>query len=341
MVNPVIRNLNLKTMINLSFTNWRVFFICTGLFLSACSVPDSESVQRWQHAQESAYAADISPDAKFSIVSDASNGIHVYDLTTHEPLYQWGHQGGADNLVSAVHIAADNSYVVTADREAFAVWNMTSGEPEGFWRIDESTIRAVAVANQGQGVLVARATGQVMYFEPATGRRLEFLGHQEKVNSIDISPNGKYALTGGNDYVAYLWSTDTGQIIHTFTHPSRVTMVALDDEGRYAFTADSQKKSQIWNVQTGAPISQLQFIERQKIFTDAVFSKDGNYLLTGSPSRGVHLWDVKTGKQVNEWKVKANTHTMPPTAVVYAVAFVDDQYILTESSSGWAELWNR
>jgi len=306
-----------------------------------CTVPDTTPIQQWRHVEEGAYAADISTDGTLSVLSGVDNGINVWRIGESEPLYHWGHQGEGNNLVMSVHISADKRYVVTADREAFALWSLESGEPEGFWRIDESSIRDVAVANNGQGVLVARSNGQVMYFEPRTSRRLEFLGHQEKVNSIDISPNGKYALTGGNDYIAYLWSTETGQIIHTFTHPTRVTKVALDDEGRYAFTADSKSKSQIWDVQTGQAVSALNFASRQKIFTDVEFSKDGKYLLTGSPSRKVYLWDLKTGNQLQAIQVASRETISPPTAVVYGVAFMPDGNIVSASSSGLAEVWQR
>jgi WD40 repeat protein len=306
-----------------------------------CTVPDTTPIQQWRHVEEGAYAADISTDGTLSVLSGVDNGINVWRIGESEPLYHWGHQGEGNNLVMSVHISADKRYVVTADREAFALWSLESGEPEGFWRIDESSIRDVAVANNGQGVLVARSNGQVMYFEPRTSRRLEFLGHQEKVNSIDISPNGKYALTGGNDYIAYLWSTETGQIIHTFTHPTRVTKVALDDEGRYAFTADSKSKSQIWDVQTGQAVSALNFASRQKIFTDVEFSKDGQYLLTGSPSRKVYLWDLKTGNQLQAIQVASRETISPPTAVVYGVAFMPDGNIVSASSSGLAEVWQR
>ena len=309
------------------------------VLLSACSVPETEPEERWLHAEDGAYAADISPNGEYSVVSGVDNGINVWHNKDNNLLFYWQHQSEGNNLVLAIHISADNKFVVTSDREAFALWSIESGEPVGFWRIHESTIRDVAVTNNGTGILVGRSNGKVMYFEPETGRRLEFLGHQERINSVDISPNGEYALTGGNDYVAYLWSTRTGQIIHTFTHSSRISSVTLDDEGRFAFTADSKQGAKIWNAQTGAQMSNLQYIARQKIFTDAVFSDDGKYLLTGSPSRNIYLWDVKNGEQVDEWKVAAKQGTRPATAVVYAVGFVDKKTILSESSSGLAEMW--
>lgn len=315
----------------------------TIVLLVGCIVPDTTPDNQWRLVEDGAYAADVSVDGKISVVSGINNGIHVWRLGESQPLYQWSHQSeeeSGNNTVTGVHISADKNFAVTTDREAFALWSLTSGEPVGFWRIDESTVRDIAVSNNGQGILVGRSNGKVMYFEPATGRRIEFLGHQERINSVDITPNGRYALTGGNDYVAYLWNTQTGQVVYSFAHASRVTLVALDDQARYAFTADSQQKSQIWNVQTGEPISQLQFFARQKIFTDAVFSNDGKYLLTGSPSRRIYLWGVASGKQIGEWKVAPRENMSPPSAVVYGVGFVGDSNIVSVSSSGLAELWS-
>lgn len=307
--------------------------------LAGCGFIYSAPLKTQRHAEESAYAADISADGQYAVVSAAGTGVTVWRLADNQKMYQWQHQGEGDNLIIAVRISADNAFVVSADREAFALWDMATGEPVGFWRIDESSIRDIAVSNQGRGILVARANGKVMFFEPETSRRLEFMGHQEKVNSIALSPNGKFALTGGNDYLAYLWSTETGQVIHSLPHSSRVSLVAIDNKGRYLFSADSQDSSQIWDAQSGAPVTELNYIARQKIFTDAVFSDDGRYLLTGSPARKVTLWDLRTGNDVASYYVAPKEGSKPPSAVVYAVGFTPDGHIISESSSGNAEWW--
>ncbi|MCV6038950.1 hypothetical protein OFP00_38300, partial [Escherichia coli] len=67
---------------------------------------------------------------------------------------------------------------------------------------------------------------------------MEFLAHREKVNSVAISPNGRFALTGGNDYKAYLWDTESGQVLRTFEHEQRVVRVALQRDGKLAMTSD-------------------------------------------------------------------------------------------------------
>ncbi|WP_133470039.1 WD40 repeat domain-containing protein [Paraglaciecola marina] len=315
-------------------------FVVIMLFILGCSGTNDTPVSSVSHASGGSHAANISPDSSLAVVSSIDNGITVWDVTNNSQKYVWRHQDDGNNSVTNIHIAYDNSYVVTSDREAFALWNMEIGEPEGFWRIDESSIRDVAVSNQGRGILVGRGSGKVMFFEPKTGRRLEFLGHQEKINSVDISPNGFYALTGGNDYVAYLWDTRTAQVIHKFEHSSRVTEVALDDEGRYAFTADSKRAARIWDLTTGEEVSSLKYLARQRIFTTAIFSADGKYLLTGSPSRRINRWDVKTGEELNEWRVTPREGSKPASAVVHSVGFLNATEIISESSNGKLEKWN-
>ncbi|MFQ3189104.1 MAG: WD40 repeat protein [Paraglaciecola sp.] len=311
----------------------------SALTLVACDGSNDVPISSIRHAEGGSHASHISADNKIVVVSTIVNGITVWDLTTNEQRYVWRHQDDGSNSVTNIHIAFDNSYVVTADREAFALWSLELGEPEGFWRIDEASIRDIAVSNQGRGILVGRGNGKVMFFEPKTGRRLEFLGHQEKINSVDISPNGFYALTGGNDYLAYLWDTRTGQVVHKFEHPSRVTKVSLDDQGRYAFTADSKRDARVWDLVTGKEVSNLQYSARQRIFTTAVFSNDGKYLLTGSPSRRINRWDVKTGAELNQWRVSAREGSKPASAVVHDVGFIGDSEIISESSNGLLEKW--
>jgi WD40 repeat protein len=310
------------------------------LVLLGCSVPESTPSNRINLSKSGVYAADISANGEYAVVSQVSGVIEVYNIASQQTLFTWQHQGDTRNLVDNVRFSPNDEFVVTSDSEAFAIWSVASGEPLGFWRIDESTIQDVAISNNATGVLVARANGTVMFFEPTTERRLEFLAHGDnKVNSIDLSANGKYALTGGNDYFAYLWSTETGQVIHVFQHPNRVTKVKLDQQARYAFTADGQNDAQIWDVQSGQAVSQLQFIERQIIFTSAEFSNDGKYLLTGSPAKRLMMWDVESGKGVKQWRVAPSDGPAPQSAVVYAVGFVNSQPA-SIASSGYLAFWN-
>lgn len=317
-----------------------IVFIIIGSSLTACSDSSSTPKKQSVHAVEGAYAADISNDGKFSVVSSIHHQLSFWDLEKNALKYTWAvGQDSADNLVLAADIADNNSHVVTASKEAFALWNTTTGESEGYWKIRESSIRDIVIANDARSVLIGKSNGVVVHVNINNGRRLEFLGHQEKINSIDMLPNGRVAISGSNDFVAYVWDTESGQVIYRFNHPSRVTKVAIDPNGKFAFTADSKKDAHIWDLKTGKLISSLDFISRQEVFSSVRFSPKGDYLLTGSPSRKVSLWQIFTGQRIKSWFVSPRKDTRPAGAVVYSVAFRDNDHILTESSSGFSELW--
>ena len=68
-------------------------------------------------------------------------------------------------------------------------------------------------------------------FHPASCRNdqgQDFIGNTSEVFSVAFSPDGKYALTGSNDWTARLWNVQTGREVHTFTgHTGGVTSVAF------------------------------------------------------------------------------------------------------------------
>lgn len=334
----VEKSLNIVLERNYCF-QWPIYLLIL-IVLSACDTQGQKPIEQWQHAIEGAYAANISNDGKYSVVSSIHNGIGFWDLDKNALLYTWyQQQEGSDNLVLAADIADDNSYVMTASRENFALWNASTGEGLGYWRVRDSNIRDIALANQARSVLLGKGNGVAVYVDMRTGRRLEFLGHQEKINSVDMLPNGRVAISGSNDFAAYVWDTKTGQVIYRFNHPSRVTMVALDAKGRYAFTADSKKAAHIWDLKTGKLISSLQYTNRQEVFSSVRFSSDGTKLLTGAPSRKVSVWAISSGERMQSWRVTPRKDIRPAGAVVYSAAFRDNTQVITESSSGYAELW--
>ncbi len=310
------------------------------LFLQACTPSAGKPLQRYQHSIEGSYAGDISNDGKWSVISSIHHGISVWDLEKNALTYQWAQQqNSSDNLVLAIDISDNNSHALTASRENFALWNMDTGKSEGYWKVRESNIRDIALSNNGDYLLIGKGNGTVVHVAVDTGRRLEFLGHKEKINTVDMMPNGRVAMSGGNDFIAYIWDTVSGQVIYQFNHTSRVSKVSLDPQGRFAFSADSMKSARVWDLKTGKLISKLKGTKRHEVFSSVRFSADGKTLVTGAASSKVSVWNIATGKRTASWHVTPKEAKRPTGAVVYSLAFSDNNTLLTESSSGYAELW--
>ncbi len=310
------------------------------LFLSACQTGE-ESLAEAQHTAVGTLDAVISQNAKFAIVSSLNHGVGYWDLTENKLLFNWKHSDKVEDGIIATNLSPDASRAITADRRNFSIWNTTSGKAYGYWRAP-ARIRAVAISDKGRYVLLGLEDGRAIHIDMNTGRRLEFTGHREEaVASVDLSANGLWAFTGGADYRAILWNSKTGKPKRLFEHTTRVTKLLLSASGQQAFTAGTLGNAYIWDLTTGAQIARLALKKREYIITAARFSHDDKRLVTGAPGRDISLWQVASGAKISHWQARTRNQWKPSGAIVYAVAFSeDDQFIFSESSAGFGEKWS-
>ena len=309
------------------------------IFFTACQQTD-KALEEAQHTAVGTLDAVISNDAKYAVVSSVNHGVGFWDLEKNVLLYNWTHSDDPTNAIIATNISPDSTRAITADKRNFSIWNTNSGKSYGYWRAP-AKIRAVAISNKGRYVLLGLEDGRAIHIDMNTGRRIEFTGHREEaVASVDLSANGLWAFTGGADYRAILWNTKTGKPKRLFEHKTRVTKLRLSASGTQAFTAGTLGNAHIWDLTTGEKITSLDLKKREYIIVSASFSHDDRYLATGAPGKQVRLWDARTGEKILEHKARVRNQWKPSGAIIYAIAFTEnDRYLYTESSAGYGEKW--
>ncbi|NET57790.1 MAG: hypothetical protein F6K47_17010, partial [Symploca sp. SIO2E6] len=153
--------------------------------------------------------------------------------------------------------------------------------------------------------------------------------HQEKVNSVSISPDGKYLATAGKDGTTSLWNL-SGQPLAQFNHhQGEVYSVSISSDGQYLATAGEDG-----NVSLSEILGQqlLQFPTGQGKIYGVSFSPDGQYLATAGENGTTALWNL-SGQQLAQF----NTHQEE----VYSVNFSPNgQSLATTGSDGMVRLWN-
>ncbi len=323
----------------------------------ACSA-DEKPLAIWQHSANGSSAAALSYDGNFALVSGYNEPTGWWDLNKNARLFNWRMSPNSKNDTDTVQVVTmdyNAQRAVTASLTNFAVWDTLSGKNLGFYKAP-SPIRSIAVSRKARYVLLGVAEGKVIFMSLKTGRRLEFLGHilnarkriQDPtlspswvgINSVDLSANGKYAISGGDDHAAILWDTQSGQQIYLWPHNNRVHYVKFSRDGKLAFTASRQAEAYIWDLTNGKMVSKLKLKSREWIISSARFSADNKQLLTGSPGRDLKLWQVKTGTLKKAFKVKKRFSTKASGAVVLDVAFTKDGNAISEASSGYGEKWS-
>lgn len=327
------------------------------LLLVGCT-SERESLEQREHSNLSSYAAAFSPNGKYALVGDTDAPARLWDLKKNKVIYSW--QNNQDvGTTTLVGFSADSKVAATVEQDVIVLWNMADGEPMMRFSFPVK-IKAIALSQHGDYLLLALYDRTAVYYDVIKNRVLKVLKHDGKavnspidqlINTVALSPSGKYALTGGDDQTARLWKLETGKQIRSWKHENAVNIVGFYPKGAYVLTGAGNGQTHFWNMKTGKE----KYILRDSLWpkdmelpnyptfkstTSAFdFSPDNKYLVTGHPSRKICVWKVATGDKVDCWQV-ARRQALRPGVVLQAVSFSSSgKYIYSESGNGIGQKW--
>jgi len=158
------------------------------------------------------------------------------------------------------------------------------------------------------------------------------------VNRVDISPDGRYVLSGSFDSFI-LWDIAQGKKIQTFQHlkgfTGFTTAVAFSPDGKHF--ASGGKGMKLWDLATK---QEVMAFDDDNMVASLAFSPDGKQILCGgiasnSPefdSPNIKIYDVATGDEIKDFRLK-NT--------VWSPAYSPDgRYVLSGCDQAKIYLWN-
>ena len=308
----------------------------TFLLLTGCDGAD-RPLQQSRYAEGTVLAAETSADGRFTLISTGSGPVQVWQRGDAEPLYHW-YQGASTQDIVLLAISPDGRTAATATNDTVALWSLEQGRNLGFYQLDH-TLRSLALADGGLSLLLGYQGGEVEYVDLRSGRRLRFMGHQDRINAVDLSANGRYALSASHDGQVILWQTTDAAIVARWRHPHSVSLARLDAKGGYAFSADAQGGGEIHRLPGGELQARLQVPHRGQTFVSARLDPANNRLVTGGTARRLELWQLDDGRLLQSWQVGLHTRLRPASAMVYGVAFGDQGHIYSISSAGLGETW--
>ncbi len=126
-------------------------------------------------------------------------------------------------------------------------------------------------------------------------------GHQKRVSSVDLSPDGTTIASASNDKTIKLWDVATGQLKATLEgHELGVSAIAYDPSGTRLASAGADKTVRLWDAKTGQPQGVLG--EHDRPITALAFSPDGKLLATGTTGEVLQVWEVDSGARRAELK---------------------------------------
>ncbi|MEM9266034.1 MAG: TIR domain-containing protein, partial [Cyanobacteria bacterium P01_F01_bin.13] len=80
-------------------------------------------------------------------------------------------------------------------------------------------------------------------------------GHDDQVQSVGFSPDGKTLVSGSSDNTIKLWDVETGEEIRSFNgHDDDVWSVGFSPDGKTLVSGSSDNTIKLWDVETGEEI---------------------------------------------------------------------------------------
>lgn len=126
-------------------------------------------------------------------------------------------------------------------------------------------------------------------------------GHSKDITVIEWSTDGKYVLTGSNDWSAAIWNAELGLIVHMLNGHDYPIDKGLFVDNRYCIT-QCRHYIKIWEVNTGICV---RTIEKKWLYEDQI-SLDGLYLYRHyeslrhrlSFSNAIRITEIFTGRTI-------------------------------------------
>ncbi|TIS36664.1 MAG: WD40 repeat domain-containing protein [Mesorhizobium sp.] len=160
----------------------------------------------------------------------------------------------------------------------------------------------LAVSADGHQIMSASTDRMIKLWDIDGKRLIRDLGvHKDMARSALFMPDGRNALTAGDDGEIVLRQLSDGTVLHVFSSGANggVRQLKISPDGKLAVSGHDTGSVVIWDLLKGTVLHVLPGHDWS--VSSVAISPDGTRALTGSIDGELKLWDMLAGKQLRSW----------------------------------------
>jgi WD40 repeat protein/uncharacterized caspase-like protein len=220
----------------------------------------------------------VSPDRQTLASASDDQTINLWSLGNGALLKTFK---GHDQIVRDVSFSPDGKIIGSAsDDRTVRIW----------WNLDHmaAKIEGSSLNFSPDSQKIVSATDKTVMLWRRDGKLLHnFTGHNQRVNKVSFSPDGKIIASASLDKTVKLWHLD-GRLIKTLHHSGSVISVSFSPDGKVIASASADKTVKFWHLDgtliktlpVGYPVMSVSF------------RPDGKTVATASTDNKVKLWHL-------------------------------------------------
>ena len=159
-------------------------------------------------------------------------------------------------------------------------------------------------SQDGRRIVSGSGDTTIKMWDSANGNELTTLrGHEQGVNAVAFSPDGKLIVSGGGnwfnpvDNTLKVWDANNGnELMSLKGHKEEVHSVAFGPDCSRIVSSSSDNTLKVWDANNGSELMTLRG-HKDRVFGVA-FSPDGKRIVSGSMDNTVKVWDADSGSEL-------------------------------------------
>ncbi|KAG0272345.1 Guanine nucleotide-binding protein G(I)/G(S)/G(T) subunit beta-2, partial [Linnemannia exigua] len=289
------------------------------------------------------------PSGQIRTIAFSPTGLQIASAFDDKILHIWDIQArvfttvlrGHDDEVMGLVYSPDGGRIVSCSRDrTLRSWDARTSEPGSalFGNTDSLLGRTKLLPDLGDS-LVSFCGQTRLWSALPVSLSLELGGHPRKIKCVAMTPDGTYAVTGGN--LLRVWDLKTGDEICTpEERGSLIHCVACSPTAMRCASGGADGTVRVWELSTARSISVLKGHDGA-VFSIA-FSPTGHQIASGGRDGTIRLWATESGvtvlvMQSHNELVKKPSRNRAIKSLVYSL---DGIWIGSGGLGGFVRLWN-